>query len=223
MGRILVIGAAGLLGSRLMDVGKGNYEMHGTYKENKMKGSNLHHLDVTKREEVFSLLEKVKPDCVVDTAAITGVDYCETHPEEAWLWFSWLNSREAASRWVQAGQGLRIFPEANNPDYAATPQFRQYMGIARDDIKMGPAQQLLHPEMNEVKQQQITPNIQNVLEGIYSGQVTDYQGALTDLQNRQNAELARAIKDAQDRGVQVDPSWWKVSNWDPTQDYLPGQ
>ena len=85
MGRILVIGAAGLLGSRLMDVGKGNYEMHGTYKENKMKGSNLHHLDVTKREEVFSLLEKVKPDCVVDTAAITGVDYCETHPEEAWL------------------------------------------------------------------------------------------------------------------------------------------
>jgi dTDP-4-dehydrorhamnose reductase len=85
MRKILIIGATGLLGSRLMEIGKGNYEMHGTYLREKPKGSSLHKMDVTKREEAFLVLEEVKPDCVVDTAAITAVDYCETHPEEAWL------------------------------------------------------------------------------------------------------------------------------------------
>jgi dTDP-4-dehydrorhamnose reductase len=85
MRRILVIGATGLLGSRLMEIGEGSYEMHGTYNRNKPKGGNVHRMDVTKRAEVFSILEEVKPDCVIDTAAITAVDYCETHPEEAWL------------------------------------------------------------------------------------------------------------------------------------------
>jgi len=85
MKRVLVIGATGLLGSRLMEIWDGNYEMHGTYNRNKFKGSNAHRMDVTKRAEVFSVLEEVKPDCVVDTAAVTAVDYCETHPEEAWL------------------------------------------------------------------------------------------------------------------------------------------
>jgi dTDP-4-dehydrorhamnose reductase len=85
MRKILVIGATGLLGSRLMEIGEGSYEMHGTYNRNRPKGSNTHRMDVTKRAEVFSVIEGVKPDCVVDTAAITAVDYCETHPEEAWL------------------------------------------------------------------------------------------------------------------------------------------
>jgi dTDP-4-dehydrorhamnose reductase len=84
MKRILVIGASGLLGSRLMEIGSGSYEMHGTYNKHKPKGDNMHSLDITRRKEVFSLLDKIKPDCVVDTAALTDVDYCETHQEEAW-------------------------------------------------------------------------------------------------------------------------------------------
>lgn len=84
MKRILVIGATGLLGSRLMEIGARSYEMHGTYNRSRPKEGSVHKMDVTKRAEVFSVLEGVKPDCVMDTAAITAVDYCETHPEEAW-------------------------------------------------------------------------------------------------------------------------------------------
>jgi dTDP-4-dehydrorhamnose reductase len=84
MSRILVVGTAGLLGSRLMEIGSGSYEMHGTYNQSKPRWDNLHRLDITKKAEVFSLVEKITPDCVIDTAAITGVDYCETHPDEAW-------------------------------------------------------------------------------------------------------------------------------------------
>ncbi|MCL5266143.1 MAG: sugar ABC transporter substrate-binding protein [Chloroflexi bacterium] len=141
------------------------------------------------------------------------------HPEEAWLWFDWLNSKDAATRWVQAGQGLRVYPDVNKLEYAPTPQFAQYMKLATDDVKLAPAPSLKHPEMAEVKEQQTLPNIQNVLEGIYTGQIKDYKEALKDLESRQNAELQSAIKDAQDRGVKVDPSWWIVRDWNLTKDY----
>lgn len=83
MERILVIGSTGLLGSKFMDIGRESYEMYGTSRERGSKNS-MERMDVTRREEVFNVLEKIKPDCVVHTAAITDVDYCETHPEEAW-------------------------------------------------------------------------------------------------------------------------------------------
>lgn len=30
-------------------------------------------------------MKKIKPDIVVDTAALHNVDYCETHRDEAWM------------------------------------------------------------------------------------------------------------------------------------------
>lgn len=120
---------------------------------------------------------------------------------------------------MKDGQGLRIFPDVNNPEYANTPQFGQFMELAESDVKLGPAPSLEHPEMNDVKTQQTLPNIQNILEGIYTGQVTDWKGALQDLEARENAELQRAIKEAQGRGIKVEPRWWAVPDWDITRDY----
>ena len=141
------------------------------------------------------------------------------HPEEAWLWFNWLNSKEASQRWVNDGQGLRIFPDVNKPTAGMSDQFKQYMSLA-SDVRVGPSPSLDHPEMNEVKEQQTLPSINDILGGIYSGQITDWKGALKDLENRQNAELQRAIKEAQARGNKEDPSWWQVTGWDLTKDYV---
>lgn len=140
--------------------------------------------------------------------------------DEAWQWFSWLNSKAAAIRWVKAGQGLRIFPDANKLEYATTEPYRQYMQVALDGVRMAPSPGLLHPTMDQVKPQQTLPDIQGILEGVYTGQIKDAKGALLDLQNRQNAALAAAIKDAQSRGVEVDPAWWKVPDWDLTKNYV---
>jgi hypothetical protein len=49
--------------------------------------------------------------------------------------------------------------------------------------------------------------------------VRDYEAALADLETRQNAELERAIAEAQARGVAVQREWWRVADWDPTRDY----
>lgn len=139
--------------------------------------------------------------------------------DDAWQWFSWLNSKDAAVRWVQAGQGLRIFPDANKVEYAKTAPYREYMKVALEGVRMAPSPGLVHPTMDQVKPQQTLPDIQGILEGIYTGQIKDWKGALLDLQTRENAALAAAIKDAQARGVKVDPSWWRVPNWNLTENY----
>jgi ABC-type glycerol-3-phosphate transport system substrate-binding protein len=141
--------------------------------------------------------------------------------DEAWQWFTWLNSPEAATRWVQAGQGLRIFPDANKLEYAKQPPYREYMDVALNGIRVAPAPTLLHPTMDQVKPQTTLPDIPGILEGIYTGQITDPKTALADLEARENAALGAAIKDAQARGVQVDPAWWRVPDWNLTENYEP--
>ncbi len=41
-------------------------------------------MDIAKKDDVFRILNSIKPDCIVHCAALTDVDYCETHKEEAW-------------------------------------------------------------------------------------------------------------------------------------------
>lgn len=84
MDRLLIIGASGLLGSKLYEFCSENYEVHGTYNTHKPEFRNMHQLDVVKRDAVFRLFDEVKPDLVVDTHAVSNVDYCELHQEEAW-------------------------------------------------------------------------------------------------------------------------------------------
>ncbi len=83
MEKILVIGASGLLGNAMMREYSQNYEVHGTYKSHNVDRKNMHQLDVLQKAAVGSLLERLKPDLVIDTHGITSVDYCETNKEEA--------------------------------------------------------------------------------------------------------------------------------------------
>jgi dTDP-4-dehydrorhamnose reductase len=84
MDKILVIGSSGLVGGRLMELGDGLYEMFGTCNSHEQKLDNVSKLDVRDRNDVFNLMEKIKPDCVIDTHSLSNVDYCETHAVEAW-------------------------------------------------------------------------------------------------------------------------------------------
>jgi dTDP-4-dehydrorhamnose reductase len=83
--KILIIGVSGLLGNKIYNLAKNDYQVFGTYNTHKPSIENIYMLDVTKRNEVFKLIENVKPDFVIDTHALHNVDYCELHPEEAWL------------------------------------------------------------------------------------------------------------------------------------------
>ena len=84
MEKLLIIGASGLLGNMIYQSSKGKYETYGTYNSHKPKLTNTLKLDVTEKNDVSKLIRDVKPNLVIDTHALSNVDYCELHPEDAW-------------------------------------------------------------------------------------------------------------------------------------------
>jgi dTDP-4-dehydrorhamnose reductase len=86
--RILVTGANGLLGQKLVELilTKEDY-LIATAKSklvlNLTKGE-YHQLDITNKDQVLEVISKAKPDVVINTAAMTNVDLCETEREKCW-------------------------------------------------------------------------------------------------------------------------------------------
>jgi len=90
MKKILITGSNGLLGQKLV------YELikrkdiqviASSIGENRLinkSGYIYEALDITKKEEVEKILLKHQPDTVINTAAMTNVDACETKKEECW-------------------------------------------------------------------------------------------------------------------------------------------
>jgi dTDP-4-dehydrorhamnose reductase len=81
--KILVTGANGLLGQKLVNLllNEGNIEVLATSRgKMRLKGLNpksYYELDVTNRNDVVSLFNKLEPEVVIHTAAMTQVDDCE--------------------------------------------------------------------------------------------------------------------------------------------------
>ena len=65
----------------------------------------------------------------------------------------------------------------------------------------------------------VTPNFNEVIQGLMAGQIIGAKEQFQDLQDRTNAELDRAIKAAQDKGANVSRDDYVFANWDPMQDY----
>lgn len=85
MKKMLIVGASGLLGSRLMLRASGRFDVVGTCNP-AVDGKDcpsLLSLDISSKDEVCRLLEKIRPDCVILTAAVSDLEVCERNPELA--------------------------------------------------------------------------------------------------------------------------------------------
>ena len=81
--RALVIGAPGLVGKALVhSLDARGADVLGTYRSRPADGMVA--LDVADASEVQSVVQSYQPTVVFLTAALTAVDYCEDHREEAW-------------------------------------------------------------------------------------------------------------------------------------------
>ena len=84
--RILVTGSNGLLGQKLVNIlftDKKVYPIltsRGKSAIPVIRGE-FHHLDISNAMEVDQVLSRTKPDVVINTAAMTLVDQCETQQE----------------------------------------------------------------------------------------------------------------------------------------------
>lgn len=81
MERLFITGGSGLLGSKFTKFAQ-EYEVISTYNSNPQE--NAIKLDITDEDDVINKIVSISPDFVVHSAALTNVDYCEDHQEEAY-------------------------------------------------------------------------------------------------------------------------------------------
>ena len=86
--RILVTGSNGLLGQKLVELllTKDDYLIataKSTLAIDLPKGE-FHSLDITNPDEIQKVIQQSKPDVIINTAAMTQVDHCETEREKCW-------------------------------------------------------------------------------------------------------------------------------------------
>ena len=72
--KLLLLGSTGKMGVAVHDAFKKKYDVF---------GKNSKDFDATSPKTVNSLIEKIRPDIVVNTVAYLGIDPCELEPEKA--------------------------------------------------------------------------------------------------------------------------------------------
>ncbi|MDZ4758221.1 MAG: NAD(P)-dependent oxidoreductase [Bacteroidota bacterium] len=85
--KILITGSNGLLGQKLLDKLRNNNDIQliataqGPDRYPFNEGYIYDSLDITNEFNVKTIIQKHKPDCIINTAAMTNVDACETDHE----------------------------------------------------------------------------------------------------------------------------------------------
>jgi dTDP-4-dehydrorhamnose reductase len=82
MAHVLVIGATGLLGSTLAPALAANGHSVVTHG---FSGAAQEQVDLRDIAQAGALVARVKPDCIINLAALTNVDLCEREPHKAYL------------------------------------------------------------------------------------------------------------------------------------------
>ena len=90
MQTILITGSNGLLGQKLVHKLKGKPNINliasskGKNRINDHEGYHYESLDITSRKEIDSIFKTYRPNVVINTAAMTNVDACESDKEGCW-------------------------------------------------------------------------------------------------------------------------------------------
>ena len=88
--KILLTGSNGLLGQKLVSLLIQNTDIQliatsrGANRMDFTDGYNYQELDITNAEQVAEVIEKMRPDAIIHTAAMTNVDQCESEKILCW-------------------------------------------------------------------------------------------------------------------------------------------
>jgi dTDP-4-dehydrorhamnose reductase len=83
MPKLLVTGASGLLGNKIVTLAENSFQVIPTDVTEPLH-PNAVKADITDETGISQLFSKFKPDLVIHTASETNVDRCETEKERAW-------------------------------------------------------------------------------------------------------------------------------------------
>lgn len=81
---VLITGAAGFIGRHLVDALSGQYRL-ALFDLKAQAGSSIEALDVTQADAVREVVHQFRPGVVIHLAGIKNLNYCENHPQQAFL------------------------------------------------------------------------------------------------------------------------------------------
>jgi len=88
MKKVLIFGSNGLLGQSLVQVLKADFTIIAASRGEKNKSilpdEDYHKLDMTHRAEMVDFIQAQRPDIIINAAAYTNVDGCESDKEACW-------------------------------------------------------------------------------------------------------------------------------------------
>lgn len=90
MKRLLVTGASGLLGLNLIQQARERYTMVGVLRKERLSAQSCSlfqpvYADLSQPGVIGPILDRVEPDAVIHCAAMTDVDFCQSHLDDAAL------------------------------------------------------------------------------------------------------------------------------------------
>jgi multiple sugar transport system substrate-binding protein len=93
----------------------------------------------------------------------------------------------------------------------------------RENVLVQPVPEAANPNVAQVvaEMRDIHPNLGEIAQGLFSGAITDVEGALEEYNRKMTEERQRAINKLQEEGVDVSIDDWVFPNWDPTKNFTP--
>lgn len=123
MKRILVTGAGGFVGARIMQ------QISGAAEVIPFPGGRMAHIP---REELHELILRLHPDVLLHTAALSDTGYCEAHPEESY------RANVSVPLWIAEAAGelnAKLVAFSSDQVYAGLPD----TGPFEEDLPLYPA------------------------------------------------------------------------------------
>ncbi len=82
--KILIIGASGFLGKKLHEKLSKKFNIYGTTHLSAKKNQEFLYLDITNKESLYGIINKINPQIIIHTAALVNADFCEQNKEQAY-------------------------------------------------------------------------------------------------------------------------------------------
>jgi dTDP-4-dehydrorhamnose reductase len=85
MEKIFICGIGGLVGGKLVNLSRDEFEIHGSFnlRDPKFNYVKSYQLDITNYDKLKTIIQDIEPDIIINATALNNVDYCEEHEDEA--------------------------------------------------------------------------------------------------------------------------------------------
>ncbi len=145
------------------------------------------------------------------------------HPEVAAQFFKYITTESYYEDLARAQDQPPLDLSAIDKVSDVLPSYKKVNKIYAQKVRIAPVPEIRNPAVSDViaDMVQVHPNIGEILQGLFSGQITDIQKALDDYNNAMTSARADAIKAVQAKGEKVSIQDWVFPNWDPTKNYTP--